>query len=742
MQDNTKRFLSQLFDEGDWVNLRTWGSASPQSAICLTGKEGIRKPPVWIDSRDTNIGFGVASRVCPNSGGGARNTANVKALWVDIDGVNTSELDVVQYADNAADLTGLAPNWLMLSGNGVHLYWVLDYKVATLGSNGRPNPTLLAKLRHLASTLGGDAKVCEVARIMRLPGTYNNKNSDSMIPTSLHEVGSGTHNFDDFPEGGVRQEEGGRNNRIFNEVRTLRDQGVPEDQARDHARSLNDSMNVPPLREHEVDATIRSVYSRAPQVDEAGDQLPEAIESSVAEAFMRQHGADMRYETGMGWVYWNGTHWDMGERADQLVKVRCRRYLSRLLNDSQNRNEGLNRLCRRLLTAKGVNGITNAATLFDEYWVRAKDLDKRDFKVNARNGTATVSAAGVTITPHERNDLMTSTIDRDIALSSDNVAESPLKFVDFLYKVLSEDGDTVSYLQKCLGACVLGNVGFSKALILFGDGANGKSVLAGILQECLGDYCIPVPSGTLTGKGDGGENKVACLMGKRVGLVHEFGSGVTLNDERFKMLTGGEALISGRLLFKNPHSFRPITSFIVLTNYLPAIRDSGHGLWRRMAPVPFKVVIPEHEQDPGLMRRIVSEEGDRIVSWLIEGAHLYLKEGADMPKSVLGALDEYRTSEDHVGTWLFETYDPTGDLGRVPLNDAYKSYNAWLKDQGIHCHFSKTNFARHVTGRVLEIVDHYGEKKKSRIDKKKIGGQTVFVNITPKLGEWAYDSPE
>lgn len=734
-----KKFLSQLFEDGSWVNLRTWGSAAPKNAICSIDDSGeLKLPPVWIDSSDYNVGFGVASRACPNSGGGASNTEFVKALWVDIDGVNMpSAINPQEYADNAANLTGLAPNWLVLSGNGVHLYWVLDYKISTLGSNGRPNKSLLSKLKSLSTKLGGDPKVCEVARIMRLPGTKNNKTSGNSIQTAIHEVGHATHDFDDFPESGEKQSEGGRNNRIFDEVRSMRDQGITEEDARELAEAVNSATNVPPLADYEVAATIRSVYSRAAQVDEAGESLPEAIESSVAEAFMRQHGADMRYETGMGWIYWNNTHWEMGERAEQLVKVRCRRYLNRLLEESRNRSEGLHRLCRRLLTAKGVNGITKAAALFDEYWVQAKDMDKKDFKVNTRNATATVTAAGIEYADHDREDLLTSVIDR---VSYDE--EEPEEFVRFLFKVLSENHETVRYLQKCLGACILGNVGFSKALILFGDGANGKSVLAGVLQDILGDYCVPVPSGTLTGKGDGGENKIACLMGKRVGLVHEFGSGASLNDERFKMLTGGEALISARMLFKNPHSFRPITSFIVLTNYLPAIKDSGHGLWRRMAPVPFNVVIPEHEQDPGLMRRMVNQEADRILSWLIRGAQLYLKEGADMPAAVESALAEYRTSEDHIGTWLFESYDPTGALGRVPLNDAYKSYNAWLKDQGIHCHFSKTNFARHVTGRILEVVNPYGETKKSRIDKQKIGGQTVFVNLSPKLEEWASDGRE
>src|SRR5215831_16254204 len=65
------------------------------------------------------------------------------------------------------------PSKVIHSGHGYHCYWVL-------AESERATPETIARievlLRVLASVIGGDPAVCEVARLMRLPGSYNTKN--------------------------------------------------------------------------------------------------------------------------------------------------------------------------------------------------------------------------------------------------------------------------------------------------------------------------------------------------------------------------------------------------------------------------------------------------------------------------------------------------------------------------------------------------------------------------------------
>lgn len=64
-----------------------------------------------------------------------------------------------------------SPSAIVSSGNGVHIYWVLGYK---------PKVSAYLKLwqrtmRELAKRLDGDTRVIDHARLMRLPGTWNQK---------------------------------------------------------------------------------------------------------------------------------------------------------------------------------------------------------------------------------------------------------------------------------------------------------------------------------------------------------------------------------------------------------------------------------------------------------------------------------------------------------------------------------------------------------------------------------------
>ena len=65
------------------------------------------------------------------------------------------------------------PSKVIHSGHGYHCYWML-------AEAERATPETIARveglLRVLADVIGGDPAVCEVARLMRLPGSYNTKN--------------------------------------------------------------------------------------------------------------------------------------------------------------------------------------------------------------------------------------------------------------------------------------------------------------------------------------------------------------------------------------------------------------------------------------------------------------------------------------------------------------------------------------------------------------------------------------
>ena len=734
------RFFNELFKPGDVVNIRGFGSDVPVSSQNIIWSEDGFAFAEHLDrllEAGANAGFGVSVRKELEGSGGAENLLHTRAVWVDIDDPDISAESIDQRAEDNGYRT---PHYIIRTGGGVHLYWILDEPHMLDTQEARRD--FSKRLKLLTQAFEGDEKCCEPARIMRAPGTPNMKShypEDDRPQCHVERfIDTDPCKITQFRD--VRPiSQGGRNNAVFNETRRLRDTGVSEEQALPRAVEWNHYMCVPALSDHEVETIVSSVYSRAAGgvTHEVAARFPEAVESEVAAQFVRDRAENLRFNDGLGWMFFNGRYW---ERDDQQAMDLLRRYLTRMRSDAGSEGvDAIQRLCTRLLTFRKIKDTLALAATMPEVQVRAEDFDNQPFKVNFENCTVVFEKDGsYRREPHNRNDYLTSAIPADFNDSMKDDSE----FARFLHRIFDGDTETILYLQKRLGMALMGNVGDSKALILYGDGANGKSVLAGVLQECLGEYCYPVPSSTLTGRGGsdgGGETKVASLQGKRVGLVHEFGSATQLNDERFKMLTGGEALISGRHLYGRHFSFRPVTAFVIMSNYLPSVQDHSHGLWRRMALINFPVQIPEAEQDRGLMRRLVENEREFILYWLIEGLAAYLEEGAEPPVSSMVAMEDYKQGEDAIGSFLQENYEAF-EGGRVTLNDMYQDFHRWTSQQGLSIHYSKINFGRLIANRFMPVKLPGGGLVDKPILKEKVGGKIIFSGVACKgQSNWAYD---
>lgn len=119
--------------------------------------------------------------------------AEIAFLHADIDfkEIDDTESDVLR---KLAHLR-LPPSIVVLSGNGVHAYWLLKEALA-----GGEQERIEDALRLLADTVGGDLQVCEIARLMRLPGTHNTKNGAFSPVTIVSIEEDRRYELDDIEE--------------------------------------------------------------------------------------------------------------------------------------------------------------------------------------------------------------------------------------------------------------------------------------------------------------------------------------------------------------------------------------------------------------------------------------------------------------------------------------------------------------------------------------------------------------
>src|SRR4029077_750623 len=131
-------------------------------------------------------------------------------------------------------------------------------------------------------------------------------------------------------------------------------------------------------------------------------------------------------------------------------------------------------------------------------------------------------------------------------------------------------------------------------------GANGKTTFQEAIRTALGDYARTADSSLLlTRSSDIVRNDVARLAGARFVSTSETEAGRHLAEVLVKQLTGGDK-VTARFLYSEFFEFDAQFKVFLATNHKPVIRGTDNAIRRRIRLVPFRVTIPENEQDKTL----------------------------------------------------------------------------------------------------------------------------------------------
>lgn len=106
-----------------------------------------------------DIYFGISTRF--RQGGKKKDCLRCCVVWVDFDKVKT-----------LPDFGKIPPDMVVDSGNGFHVYWILENPIYV--KDGRWKE-IEAVNRALSKKFGGDPMCIDVSRILRVPGFDNHK---------------------------------------------------------------------------------------------------------------------------------------------------------------------------------------------------------------------------------------------------------------------------------------------------------------------------------------------------------------------------------------------------------------------------------------------------------------------------------------------------------------------------------------------------------------------------------------
>lgn len=299
--------------------------------------------------------------------------------------------------------------------------------------------------------------------------------------------------------------------------------------------------------------------------------------------------------------------------------------------------------------------------------------------INVRNGTLVIEDDQVTLKPFDLTDGLTY----QLPFEYDPAAECT-EFQKFLDDVLPEK-ESQMILSEFLGSIFLDNkkVKHEKALLLYGTGSNGKSVVHEIVQNLLGDQnCSNFSLESIT---DSSGYTRAKLDGKLLNYASEISGDV--NSGKFKQLVSGEP-IEVRLPYKEPFTLRAIPKLMFNINSFPKNSEKTPAFYRRLMVLPFSKTIEPAKQDKSLAYRISNKELPGILNWVLVGMKRLNEQGTftESP-AARDLLNDFRIENDSVASFLErEQLMPSEKKDKehtVSMNGVYKHYEKYCKDNGL-----------------------------------------------------------
>lgn len=160
--------------------------------------------------------------------------------------------------------------------------------------------------------------------------------------------------------------------------------------------------------------------------------------------------------------------------------------------------------------------------------------------------------------------------------------------------------DDIPRVWEIIGYLMMAGNPLQRAILLIGNGGNGKGVLLEVIKALLGrDNCTSVPLH------DFSDNRfvTAELFGKLANVCGDIDATYVENTSRIKEITG-EDTVMGERKGQDPFHFTPWCKMVFSANDIPGSSDSSRGWTRRFELVNFPntPAVP----DAGLKQRLTN----------------------------------------------------------------------------------------------------------------------------------------
>lgn len=260
-------------------------------------------------------------------------------------------------------------------------------------------------------------------------------------------------------------------------------------------------------------------------------------------------------------------------------------------------------------------------------------------------------------------------------------APTPKLFNKYLQEVYYSDD--IKTLQQYCGYCLLPTTVMQKALIIIGDGGEGKSVLGAILNAIIGENnCYNASIKDLEGNFG-----IANVENKLIYLDDDVSEKAITNSGIFKSLVTNKNTIEAKKKYQQSNVIKSYIRFICFGNFsLQALYDTSDGFYRRLLALRVKPKDDNRIDNPFIDRQIIENEAEGVINWLVQGLNEVIKQNFDIYTSdrTKAESERIKHENDSVLAFLRECDDITirTDL-KVHTSSLYSTYSEFCDENAL-----------------------------------------------------------
>lgn len=276
-----------------------------------------------------------------------------------------------------------------------------------------------------------------------------------------------------------------------------------------------------------------------------------------------------------------------------------------------------------------------------------------------------------------------------------DILAMPEKWLHFLDDVFQGDDDKaekIACLQEWFGYCLDRSLNLHKALVLYGDGGNGKSVILDVLASMV-PYITRLEWHELNE-----QRNLERLVGSWVNIATEISYKDSTGTTGFKKAIAQEVMTANPK-YKAPFDFQPYAKFAFATNGLPMVDDISNGVFRRLMVISLNNSFVGRE-NWGLTAELIKEMPG-IIQWAHNGLRRLVKNRSftSVPSNIV-ELQEYRRAINSLQSFHDEQLSMY-EGQEISFSEFYRSYTSYCLET------SNRPFARN---KVRSVVNQLGLK--------------------------------